>query len=128
MDTKVSPGEAVNWIVFWNGCHAHYSAEYGRSANELKGMEVKPRAEDPGEVPEEPDLANMSAKERETATAEHKMALDRYWRMYNIFAPQKEKLLDAKNTIVQDLLTTKVEFVVKQSLEDEKGADVLYAD
>ena len=62
LDTKVSPGEAVNWIVFWNGCHAHYSAEYGRSANELKGMEVKPRAEDPGEVPEEPDLANMSAK------------------------------------------------------------------
>ena len=81
---EVSPGDAVNWIVFWNGCHAHYLAAVGRVANEFKGIEVKPRAEHPGELPEEPDTASMTAKERETAMAEHKMALDRYWRMYAV--------------------------------------------
>ena len=128
LKTVVSPGVSVNWIVFWNGAHAHFLATVGRVANEFKGIEVKPRAEHPGELPEEPDTASMTAKERETAMAEHKMALDKYWRMNAVYAPQAEKLLDARNQIVQDLLSTRVKFEITQYLEEVKGAEALYSD
>ena len=128
MKTLVCPGVSVNWIVFWNGAHAHFLATVGRVANEFKGIEVKPRAEHPGELPEEPDTASMTAKERETAMAEHKMALDKYWRMNAVYAPQAEKLLDARNQIVQDLLSTRVKFEITQYLEEVKGAEALYSD
>ena len=62
LDTKVSPGQAVNWIPWLQGCHAHYMKEYGRAANEIKGIEVLPRAEHPGDIPEEPELASCQPK------------------------------------------------------------------
>ena len=49
---------------------------HGRAANALKGIVVLPRAEHPGELPEEPDTLGMSTKDRETAVAEYKMATD----------------------------------------------------
>ena len=101
---------------------------HGRAANALKGIVVLPRAEHPGELPEEPDTLGMSTKDRETAVAEYKMATDRYWRMNSIYAPQKEKIDDTKVQIAQDLLSLRVKFEVKQFLEEQKGADSLYSD
>ena len=101
---------------------------HGRAANALKGIVVLPRAEHPGELPEEPDTLGMSTKDRETAVAEYKMATDRYWRMNSIYAPQKEKIDDTKVQIAQDLLSLRVKFEVKQFLEEHKGADALYSD
>ena len=107
---RVGPGESVNWPVWWNGAHTHYMQTQGRVANALKGVEVLPRAEHPGELPEEPDTNGMTTKDRETAVAEYKMAADRYWRMNSIYAPQKEKLDDGKVQIAQDLLSVRVKF------------------
>ena len=76
-DTVVSPGQSVNWPVFWNGAHTLYMQTQGRVANALKGVVVLPRAEHPGELPEEPDTYGMAAKDREPAVAEYKMATDR---------------------------------------------------
>jgi len=127
-NTVVSPGQSVNWPVFWNGAHTLYMQTQGRVANALKGVVVLPRAEHPGELPEEPDTYGMAAKDRETAVAEYKMVTDRYWRMNSIYAPQKEKLDDGKVQIAQDLLSVRVKFEVKQYLEEQKGADALYSD
>ena len=118
----------MNWPVWLNGAHTHYMQTQGRVANALKGVEVLPRAEHPGELPEEPDTNGMTTKDRETAVAEYKLAADRYWRMNSIYAPQKEKLDDGKVQIAQDLLSVRVTFDLKQYLEEQKGADALYTD
>ena len=55
MATITGAGESVNWPVFWNGAHVHYLQEFGRVSNTLKGMDVQPRVEHPGKLPEEPN-------------------------------------------------------------------------
>ena len=122
------PGQSINWPVFWNGAHTYYMKTQGRVANALKGVVVLPRADHPGELPEEPETVGMSVKDRETAVADYKMATDKYWKMNSIYAPQKEKLDDGKVQIAQDLLSVRVKFELKQYLEEQKGADALYSD
>lgn len=54
-------------------------------------MEVNPRAEDPGDGPDEPDLTGTTPEERAETWVEYKMNLDKYSRDRNEYVPQLER-------------------------------------